>query len=205
MKTMLTRVEYQNNVLIDNITINTPQNTDLYGDYVIRVYNSTNVTVRDVNINGTYSQTNQFGYGMNMLNDWNTHIIRLNATGKWGVFGTNNMNKVTLEDCNLNRFDIHCYGKDITIKDCTFNNMYNQFSSIYGTIRYENCYFKEHTPYLNETSYNSFTPFTLVMKNCVWEVSSYGIPEALCVMGGLTGEYNERLELNKRAYPNVIY
>lgn len=203
VKTMLVRVEYQNNVLLDNITVNTPENGAMYGDYVIRVYNSTNVTVKDVSINGTYSQENQYGYGLNMLNDYNSHFIRLKANGKWGVFGTNNMNKVILEDSNVNRFDIHCYGKDVTMKNVTFENHYNQFSSIYGTIRYENCLFKNHTPYLAETSYNCFTPFTLEISNCIWEVPSNGIPEALCVMGSLTDEYNERLELNERSYPNV--
>lgn len=203
MKTMLVRVEYQNNVLLNNITINTPQNDEMYGDYVVRVYNSTNVIVRDVTINGTYSQNNEFGYGINMLNNWNTSFIRLIANAKWGVFGTSNMNKVSLEDCDINRFDIHCYGRDITMKNCVFRNLYNQFSSVYGTIRYEHCFFYKHTPYLNETSYNCYTPFTLEIEDCVWEVPSQKTPEALCAIGGLFNEYNERPELNKRAYPNV--
>lgn len=54
--THLLTLKNLNNITIKNISVTTPQETDLYGDVVISFQNCANVTVEDVTINGTYSQ-----------------------------------------------------------------------------------------------------------------------------------------------------
>lgn len=125
-----------NNVLLKNIVINTPE-SDLVSDRAISINNSTNITFEDVEINGTYSSTNKSGYGIFMNNVWNSNFIRLSARGKWGVFGTNNMNNVKIIDSDINRFDIHCYGRDVFCKNTIFRYLYNQFSSFYGILEFK--------------------------------------------------------------------
>lgn len=203
-KTMLFTIEGQNNVLVENVTLITPEDKQKYGDSALSIVNCANVTFQNVTINGTYSQKDKYGYGISMNNDWNTTFKGLVADGKWGVFCTNNTNTVTLEDCNLNRFDIHCYGRDITMRDCYFHTYYNQFSSVYGRVLYDNCTFSDFVPFITETSYNCYTPFTLEFKNCTLNLTpKYGMT-ALCAMGTVDGEQNKRLELSQVAWPNVI-
>lgn len=203
-KTMLFTIEGQNNVLVENVTLITPEDKQKYGDSALSIVNCANVTFQNVTINGTYSQKDKYGYGIAMNNNWNTSFIRLVANGNWGVFGTNNTNTVTMEKCDLNRFDIHCYGRDITMKNCRFHDLYNQFSSVYGTISYERCSFDDFVPYLTEPSYNCYTPFTLVFKDCTLRLTKkYGMT-ALCAMGTDEDEQNQRQELSQIAWPNVI-
>ena len=40
----------------------------------------------------------------------------------------NNINTATLMNCNLNNFEIHCYGRDITSRNCTYHDYYNHFA-----------------------------------------------------------------------------
>lgn len=155
-----------NDVTLRNISVITPQGSDLYGDVVIGMQNCTNVTVEDVTIDGTYSQSGKFGYGIQMNNVWNSRFVRLKATGKWGVFGNNNVNRATLEECDINRFDIHCYGRDVYCRHTTFRKGYNQFSSMMGELVYEDCVFDDFVPVLFEQSYSAYTPFQLFVKNC---------------------------------------
>lgn len=203
-KTMLFTIEGQNNVLVENVTLITPEDKQKYGDSALSIVNCANVTFQNVTIIGTYSQKDKYGYGIAMNNNWNTSFIRLVANGNWGVFGTNNTNTVTMEKCDLNRFDIHCYGRDITMKNCRFHDLYNQFSSVYGTISYERCSFDDFVPYLTEPSYNCYTPFTLVFKDCTLRLTKkYGMT-SLCAMGTDEDEQNQRQELSQIAWPNVI-
>ena len=77
------------------------------------------------------------------------------------MFGNNNINTALIENSEINRFDIHCYGRDISFKDVVFVNLYNQFSSTFGTIRFDRCTFRHFTPVLYEASYNSYTVIKL--------------------------------------------
>lgn len=208
--TNLLAVSLQNNVMIDNISIYTPAYSDKQpqeGDQCFRIYNSTNVTFRDVSLNGTYSGYNKYGYGINMDNVWNSAFIRLKTKAQWGIFGNNNINNITLEDCDINRFDIHCYGRDITFRNCTFRNnlndinTYNQFSSVFGTILFENCRFLHFYPVLHESSYNAYTGYNLVMRNCYMELDR----DHDCIIraGKLENVTNSRPELKEKCWPNI--
>lgn len=194
------KIENQNNILLSNIAISTPDN-QLYGDSAISIKNCTKVTLEDVMINGTYSQKNHYGYGIYMDNVWDSRFVRLRGRANWGVFGTNNMNQVSMEDCDVNRFDIHSYGKDLYFNKCIFRDLYNQYSSVYGVIQYDNCKFVHSIPVLIEYSYNSYVPFDLKMNNCEFEASSQKC--SIIEAGKLHDSVNNRPELSVKALPNI--
>lgn len=200
-KTKCLYVEGQNNVKVSNVQLFTPQNSTMYADEALTFVNCTNVKMEDVLIDGTYSQEKKYGYGIMMNNVWNATFLRLTGHAQWGIFGTNNMNNTTLRDCDINRFDIHCYGKDIFIYNCKFSKLYNQFSSVFGTVLFDGCRFVNFVPVLIETSYNVYTPFDLTFKNCVMEA---GVSRNYLVsIGKLNNQSVSRPELSSKCWPNV--
>lgn len=167
--TRLFLVENQYNVELRNIQIITPEST-LYGDKAIMIYNSAKVLFKDVKIDGTYSQKNDFGYGINMNNVWNVKFNNLTAHANWGVFGNNNVNNVVIKNSDINRFDVHCYGCDVFCYNTTFRNMYNQISSFYGDLIFKGCRFIKFVPVMFEDSYSAYTYFNLTIEDCELEV-----------------------------------
>ncbi len=200
-KTFCIRVDGVNNLKISKVKINTPNTRNMYADEAITLLNSTNILVEDVTINGTYSRSTNYGYGIMMNNVWNSVFVRLNATANWGIFGTNNLSNTTLRNCDINRFDIHCYGRDAFIHNCRFSKLYNQFSSMYGTVLFDNCRFQDFIPVLIETSYNAYTGFDLTFKNCTFEASP--THNFLISIGQLNDQKNSRPELSAKCWPNV--
>lgn len=190
-----------NDIEIKNVNIGTSE-SNMYGDMAINIMNCTNVLVKDVNISGTYSQANKYGYGIHMNNVYNSYFERLKASASWGVFGTNNMNFVKLEDCDINRFDIHCYGKNVYCKNVTFRTLYNQFSSFYGELTFKKCRFKNFIPVLLEPSFNAYTNFQLNMINCKWEIAE--ARNYLLYAGQLGDVSNKRTELTEKWLPSIL-
>ena len=199
-KSKVVKITYQNNVNIDSVLIITPKSS-LTADGAFTLENCANVYFEDVTIDGTYSQNNYYGYGIYLDNILNSKFVRLTARANWGVFGTNNMNEVLLQDCDINRFDIHCYGKNVKIVNCLFSKLYNQFSSMYGTVEYDSCRFTNFIPVLLEPSYNAYTGFDLVFKNCTFDATKER--NFLISAGTLSGKTNARPELAKHCWPNV--
>lgn len=199
-KTNLCRIIGTNNVRLKDVVINTPKD-DLVGDVAINIRDCTNVSFENVTINGTYSRSNYSGYGISMNNVWNFKANKLKAVGNWGVFGNNNINTALIENSEINRFDIHCYGRDVSFKDVVFVNLYNQFSSTFGTIRFDSCTFNHFTPVLYEASYNAYVPHNVVFNNCVFHLDAKR--SHLISAGRLSPEVNARAELKDKCWPNV--
>ena len=199
-KTYLCRIIGTNDVRLKDVVLNTPQD-DMVSDAAISIIDCTNVSFENVTVNGTYSRTNYAGYGISMNNVWNFKAKNLRAIGNWGVFGNNNINTALIENSEINRFDIHCYGRDVSFKDVVFVNLYNQFSSTFGTIRFDRCTFNHFTPVLYEASYNSYTPHNLVFNDCVFHLTKKR--NYLVSAGRLTPEENARAELKDKCWPNV--
>lgn len=170
--TNLFDVRYQNNVLLENITVHTPSSSHLVADSIISVRCCTNVRFTNIKVDGTYSLPIKSGYAFYLDNIWNFKAERLNAFGNWGVFGCNNINHSELYNCDINRFDIHCYGRDVYCYRTNFHNLYNQFSSLYGDLVYQDCHFIDFVPVLFEASYSAYTFFSLKMLNCSIKVDS---------------------------------
>ena len=196
-------IDGQNNVEFRNIKIHTPEKSELFGDAAFSIRNSANIKFKEVLIEGTYSQITNYGYGISMDNVWNSSFYKLIANAKWGVFGCYNINKCTIDHCDINRFDIHCYGKDVYIKHSTLRDNYSQFSSVYGTIKYDHCNFINYTPCLIERSFNSYVPFDIELKKCKMYITLDKKCNYLIDMGWLNSQNNERAELSEKCWPNV--
>lgn len=201
-KTYFCQVKNQNNIHFKNIRINTPASSALTGDVIIGIQNCSNVTLEDVTINGTYSKRDKYGYGISMDNVWNSRFIRLKASGEWGVFGNNNINYTVLDKCDINRFDIHCYGRDVFAYNTVFRDLYNQFSSFFGTLSYINCSFINFVPILFEDSYSAYTFFNVEMKGCSIEVDK-NRPYLIQAGDPSLLDISARSELRNTAWPNL--
>lgn len=200
--TYLIKIENQANVTLSNLKIVTPDTEDKYGDVAITAYNVAGLTMKDIVIEGTYSQKNKYGYGVCLNNVSNLVVERMTGHAKWGVFGNYNVNKAKLKDCDINRFDIHCYGKDVSFENCVFTGLYNQFSSIYGDITFDRCEFTGFTPLLIEPSFNAYTPFNVSLNDCVFNMDEKH--NFLLYLYGLSDDKNPRPELSKKNLPNVV-
>ncbi len=195
-------IDHQFNVNLDNISIFTPSDT-LYADQAIIVVNSNNIVFNNIIIEGTYSRPDAYGYGITMNNVYGVKFYKLYGRASWGIFGNNNINNVALKECDINRFDVHCYGRDIVFENCSFHDLYNQFSSINGTVVFSNCSFFDFIPFQYETTYNAYTRFDLTFNNCTVYASKE--KNYLIDARGILGiETDERSELKFQCYPNLI-
>lgn len=198
--TTLVKIENENNITIHDITVKTPQESDLKADQIFSIMNCTNVTFVDLMVEGTYSSTNDNGYAFLLNNVWNHTARNVVANGAWGVYGTNDVQKVLLDGCEINRFDIHCYGRDVTARNCTFFDLYNQFGSVYGKIEYKNCIFRDSSPFVTGGSYKAFVPVDVSFADCVFNISKdkYSFVKIM----KLAEPESPRAELKKKCLPN---
>ena len=206
-KTNLIIIENRYDVELSNITINTPEGSGLYGDRAISVLNCIKVAMSNISINGTYSQTSEaeyatkYGYGISLNNTYDFYANNVYARANWGVFGNNNVNKAVLEQCDINRFDIHCYGKDISFIDCNFVDLYTSFASVYGLISYKNCTFTNCRPLLTGSSYNAYVGYDVYFENCTFNLGKKN--NSIIDFSGFCVTENSRPELKEKCLPNV--
>lgn len=198
--THITYISGADDVRLSNVRIQTPESS-LTDDRGISIFNSTNVTMNDIRIEGTYSHLDHSGYGISLNNVWNYKGGRLYGKANWGIFGNNNVNTARIEDSQINRFDIHCYGRDISFRDVDFFDLYNQYSSVYGTIQYDKCTFSNFVPVLNGGSYNAYVAHDVAFNDCVFNATPQ--KKYLIRMGNLKDAPNERPELAEKCLPNV--
>ena len=198
-KTYLAYFDMQNNVHLSNIEINTPK-SDLYGDSSIAFRYCTNVLLEDGIFEGNYSASNKYGYSISCNGTWNTIFRRLKSNCPWAVFGNNNTHKSLIENCDIERYDTHCYGRDITMRDCILNGKGLPVSSVFGDILLESCNFKDCYLYSMRSDYNSYVDFNIIVRDC--EIT----PRTTCSiisMGKLDNVINTRPELSKKRWPNI--
>ena len=200
-KTLLFFINGENDVFVKNVSTSTPK-SDMVNDYLMRTHNSTNVTFENVNIEGTYSRKNYSGYGISLNNVWNYKAKGLICKANWGVFGNNNVNTSMLEDCVINRFDVHCYGKDFYFKNVRFEDLYNQFSSIFGDIVFDKCFFDKFEPVLYEPAYNAYTPHNILFNDC--EINLTTKQNYLITTGNIKKTSNYREPIARKCLPNVV-
>jgi hypothetical protein len=200
-RTFLCSIQGFNEVTLSGILVFTPDGEKMNADRVIRLYDCSNVKINNVRIEGTYSQVEHFGYGFDLNNIWNLTACKLYGKANWGIFGTNNVNTAFFDDCDINRFDIHCYGRDIFFNNVHFTDRYNQLASVYGTVSFERCTYTDFCPVVNGPSHNVYVGYDLVMADCVFNVTPKN--RKLMDCGRLDGKRNEREELSDRCLPNV--
>ena len=200
-KTFCFSVKGAYNVQLSNIEVNTPDGTGLWADGVIKLRDCAVVNCDKILIKGTYSLKDKYGYGFDLDNVYRFKISNSYGHGNWGVFGTNNINVMEVQNCDLNRVDIHLYGRNVHISDCVLTGGYNQFSGVYGDIVMERCRFTDFCPLINGSSYNAYVPYNLYFKDCVWDVSLD--KNSLLDLSSLKEKINTRDELTKKAWPNI--
>ena len=191
------------NVTIEDVHVTTPK-SKMIADGVFSMSNSAHIMFRDVTVDGTYSgygATRNYGYAFSLSTLYDTRFERVVADGNWGVFGTNFLSHTVLEECDINRFDIHCYGRDAYLKGCTLRQRQTQFSSMYGTVTFDSCRFIDCIPVRVRSSYNAYTPFDIVMKKCTFELTPRY--HSLVNMMLLDTADNPRPELNPKCWPNL--
>ena len=198
--THVTNIAGADDVRFENVSIKTPE-SPLTDDRGISIYNCTNVTMDNVKIEGTYSHTDHSGYGVFLNNVWNYKSTNMYGKANWGIYGNNNVNVARIEDSQINRFDIHCYGRDITFNNVIFFDLYNQYSSVYGTIRYDKCSFTDFVPVLNGGSYNAYVEHEVVFNDCVFNATPK--KNFLIGIGNVKDAINPRYELTEKYLPNV--
>lgn len=201
-KTFLIKIENENDVTLKNIKITTPV-SNLYGDRAITISNCTNVLFDSIRINGTYSDKDKYGYGISLNNIWDLHAINVKTATAWGVFGNNNINTAIIKDSDINRFDIHCYGRDVHCYNTAFNTYYNQFSSMFGELTFNNCIFDNFVPVLLEPSFYAYTPFDIIIKDCEFNVDQKR-PYIIQIKFLDSSKFCLRKELEQPQLPNII-
>lgn len=198
--TQLVNVNCQNNLIIKNIRINTPEST-MYGEAAISVSSSTNVTFDNILINGTYSLKDKYGYGISMNNVWNVKCSKLVSKSNWGVWCCSNVQQVSLYNCDINRFDVHCYGRDIACYNCVISGWGGQYSSVFGDVVYDCCTFNNAPPYINRPDYNAYVDFNLYLTNCIFNASAN--KSSLIELRRIDNVVNGRDELKEKRLPNI--
>lgn len=200
-KTFLFYIKGFNNVHLEGISINTPE-SDLVADAVMRIYDCTNVSIKDISINGTYSRSDYSGYAFTLNNIWSLYVNNLKVKANWSAFGTNNVQSVIIENSNTNTFDIHCYGRDVEFRDVNFSGRFVQLTSVFGDVKFYNCSFTDARILTNGISYNAYVGYDLFIENCTFNA----IPGKRIVFdfGQLDNNINSRPELNQRCLPNIF-
>lgn len=190
----------QNNLFLSNIKVKTPARTGIYGDEAIEIDHCTNVLCEDVTFDGLYNDVDESGYGFSCNNLWNATFRRITSHTLWAGFDCNNMQDSYLEDSDVERFDTHCYGKNITIKNSTLTGKGIPASSVFGRIYCEKVKFVDCFIYSMRTDYNAYVPFDIVLKDCEFSPKDQ---TALFHMGLIDRNANPRPELSKKNWPNV--
>ena len=203
-RTSCVKVKGVAHLLLENIVINTPEN-DLWGDRAIHILNCADVTLKNITINNTYSQPKKYGYGVSINNAWKTCMVNVKGAAPWGLLGNNNLSDTYLKDCQLNRFDIHCYGKNVYLADCKFDGgdycWYCGGSSIYGIMQYDRCSFINCTPIAFGDSYKTAVGLEVVFNDCVF----YATKKRHSVFRTkvLNNKVNPRFGLSKKCLPTI--
>lgn len=201
-----------NNIVFENIQIETATTSPaLYNDKCFYFEGCTNIKVKKININNTYSSLTQAGYAFNLNNVWNFQAEEIVAwQPKWGVFGGNNVNTFCIDDSTINRVDVHSYGKNVLCKNCTFKyiqqgdgNYYNRFTSLFGRLTFEGCTFINFTPAVFDSAFNAWVGYDILIKGCQYQSTNTSFNHIIKSYH-LSIIRNGRKELYLKCWPNVI-
>lgn len=202
-RTTLIAVSGQYNVLIEHARVTTPK-SKMIADGIFSIRNSARVTLDGIEVEGTYSgkgRPDVYGYAFSCNNLYDARFHNIVAWGNWGVFGTNNLNRTHLSNCHVDRFDIHCYGRDVLLENCTLEGRQTLLTSFYGKAVFDHCYFKNYIPIRIRSSYNAYTPFDIEIRHCTWELSPRY--HYLVRVNLLDTADNPRPELREKCWPNL--
>lgn len=200
-KTFLVKFECQYNISINNVILSTPDGSGLFGDETIFIKDCARVNMNHVTIKGSYSMDNKYGYGISLDNVYDIDFDHIEGDAPWGVFGNNNVNRAFLRNSHVNRFDVHCYGRDIFFNNCFFDSAGFLYSSLFGDVEFKRCVFKHVFPCLNRLDFNAYSPFDIRFKDCTFQFDSKHY--ALVNLSDVDDVINPRHELSQKCLPNI--
>lgn len=200
-KTLLINVENIYNLEISKVKVTTPVNDSLYGDAIITIRNGVKIKFKDIQVDNTYSFEDKYGYAFVLNNVANFEANNIKAIGKWGVFCCNNLNTSKVSSSTINRFDIHCYGKDFSFNTCSFTKTGIPMSSFYGRANFKKCTFDNAIPIIYRADYNAYTFFELSFSNCIFKFDDRH--NYLVDLARIPKEANSREELSEKYLPNI--
>ena len=211
-RTFLLKACGQMGLKVRNISVETPKEDQtrpqrpIYeDDQCLYIRHSVGTLLENVSISGSYSAAKRHGYGLRLINLYDTSLRNVQADAPWGITCGFFLNRVALDGCVLNRFDCHCYCADFTYRHCTFQTDTSQYSSrncmcqvacAFGYMRFVHCHFVKARPLIIEHSYSgAFTGFELSYRDCIFDVH----PTYYCLVEGLTFSNKE----SSRCLPNL--
>ena len=203
-RTTLISVSGQYNMLIENVHVTTPK-SKMIADGIFSISNSARITLRNIKVEGTYSgkgRPDVYGYAFSLNNLYDSRFEHIDAWGNWGVFGSNNLNRTFLSHCKVDRFDIHCYGRDAILSECTLEGRQTLYTSFYGKAEFHNCHFKDYVPIRVRSSYNAYTPFDIEIHDCTFELTP--MHHYIVRINLLDTAENPRPELKEKCWPNLL-
>ena len=201
-KTLLMHIENIYNLRVENIEVVTPDNEKLYEDAIITIRNGVKVLLNNINVRGTYSFVEKYGYAFSLNNIRDLIVNRVNASGRWGVFCCYNINGAVVKNSVINRFDLHCYGRDFKFVNCTFTKTGLPLSSMYGFVEFKKCTFQEAISIIYRADYNAYTPFDLKYVRCEFILSPHR--NYMIDLVSIPVQENDRKELRERNLPNIV-
>lgn len=204
-KTGAITLKRRHNIRLDNITIVTPYDDGKYGDAIIKFEDCTNIRLHNVMIDGSYSRSDMFGYGIAVNNVRDMQLINVKSSHcKWSVIGASNLFDTTLDSCNINGLNILCYGRNVTIRNTLFRDNEVEISSVCGLVSYDHCTFHNCVPLYLRPGFNALVPFDVTMKDCIIEAEKMHRRTAIMDMGQISTLTNKRPELSQKCWPNII-
>ena len=200
-KALLLAVDGIYNYTIEDVKVYTPEHPTQFGDAVFGIGNSYGIHLKNIEVGGTYSFVDKYGYAFVLNNVSKLYVENVRATGKWGVFCCNNLNVATVRNCQINRFDIHCYGRDFSFYNCRFTRTGLPMSSFLGTAYFRDCVFDNAISIIHRIDYNAYTPFDVIYENCSF-ILDYR-HNYLIDLVAVPSETNVRRELSQKCLPNA--
>jgi len=211
----LVTIRGYDNVQFENILVKfnnnhsynpTPHTTAITGDAVFYISECNHVKLNDVKVLGTYSTETQSGYAFSLNTVSNITFNHVQAEGEWGVMCGYNLNNILITESKLNRFDIHCYGKNAQIINTEFSNSisanhnFNRVGSFFGQLNFKNCLFNNFVPIRFDPSFHIYTGFDLILNGCIINNHTGVIVEAVQMD---TIQTLLRPSLQELCWPNV--
>lgn len=113
-------------------------------------------------------------YDLGMTHSIGTKLINVKQSrplddGRyWGIMGTNYCKDMTIEDCEISRFDAHCGITNCTIKRCKFGHAGLNLIG-FGEFVIEDSSINAAQFIRMRPDYGSFFNGNITVKNCVWK------------------------------------
>lgn len=205
-ETLLFSIVGVSDIVFSGISVHTDNPNSISSDRVAHFGYCTNLRIEDYNVFGLYDNSGS-AYGLQITACSNIKITGFNArVDNWGVIGSNCVQNLLLDSSNINRLDVHCYGKNIQAIDCSFKDLYNAFEGCYGRLVFENCKYNNSIPIqYGNGSFNAWTPVDIFFNKCDFSLDrtskNYLIDMALSTQV----VDNTRPELATKCLPNITF